>query len=535
LSGGGTDHARGALRDHTNTRIAFHGGRILAMDPLRPTPEVVVVGDGRILATGGRELLAAHPDARLVELGERWLLPGFVDAHNHLSIAALHPLWADLRGVRDLDELGRRLRAQALREPRADWVRGFGWDDATTGLVFDRNDLDALGLDRPLVVAHVTLHQAVASSRALDELGIGRGTPDPPGGQIVRRADGEPSGLLVERAWSEAHARSVAAWRDPERLADLFVARAETLLRDGITAVHDAACAPSAEAVYRSLARDRRLPISVLAMPHAEALLGPPDAGRLEGPPTGEGDEWLRVGAVKIFADGGVTPAIDVCMGGMPLQMGTLMPDVEAGARAALERGFGLAVHAIGNAGLRAALDAFRACERLRGRGRPEARLRVEHAMLASQEQLRTMAALEVVGVVQPGFVHHVGDSVRDVAFDGETWLPFANLARAGVRFAASSDDPCAFHEPLLTSARGATRRAASGLVSGADQALAYTDWLAAYTAGAAFAGGQEYERGSLTPGKRADLVVLEGDLDPENPPAVVETWVAGRRAWPAG
>ena len=109
------------------------------------------------------------------------------------------------------------------------------------------------------------------------------------------------------------------------------------------------------------------------------------------------------------------------------------------------------------------------------------------------------------------------------------------NLTRAGVRFAASSDDPCAFHEPLLTSARDATRRAASGLVSGADQALAYTDWLAAYTAGAAFAGGQEYERGSLTPGKRADLVVLEGDLDPENPPAVVETWVAGRRAWPAG
>ena len=103
-------------------------------------------------------------------------------------------------------------------------------------------------------------------------------------------------------------------------------------------------------------------------------------------------------------------------------------------------------------------------------------------------------------------------------------------MARAGLRLAGSSDDPCAFHEPLRTSAYGATRRTGSGGVLGAEQALGYEEWLRAYTAGAAYAGGQEDERGSITPGKRADLVVVEGDLDAEHPPRVVETWVAGER-----
>jgi predicted amidohydrolase YtcJ len=107
-------------------------------------------------------------------------------------------------------------------------------------------------------------------------------------------------------------------------------------------------------------------------------------------------------------------------------------------------------------------------------------------------------------------------------------------MQRVGIMLAASSDDPCAFHEPLRTSAHGATRRTASGGVLGPEQAVAYEDWLRAYTVGAAYAGGQESERGTLTPGKRADLVVLSGRLNPERPPRVVETWVAGECVYAA-
>jgi predicted amidohydrolase YtcJ len=154
--------------------------------------------------------------------------------------------------------------------------------------------------------------------------------------------------------------------------------------------------------------------------------------------------------------------------------------------------------------------------------------------MLASPEQIAAMAARDVIAVVQPGFVDHVGAAVAGIEFERATWLPFGDLVRSGVRLAASSDDPCAFHEPLLTAARGATRRCATGAVVGAEQALPYEDWLRAYTLGAAYAGGQEDERGSLTAGKRADLVMLEGELDPERPPCIVETWVAGCRVFAA-
>jgi predicted amidohydrolase YtcJ len=261
-------------------------------------------------------------------------------------------------------------------------------------------------------------------------------------------------------------------------------------------------------------------------------LLSRLDPARLDGPPSGDGDERLRVGAVKLFADGGAEPAIDVHMSGMRIALGIALPGVEEDVARLVERGFAVAVHAIGNVGLAHALDAFRAARRARGGA--DLRLRVEHAMLAAPQQMAAMRSLDLVGVVQPGFVLHVGNATAGVSFDDATWLPFGDLARHGVRLAASSDDPCAFHQPLLTSARGTTRRSGSGAIAGAEQALAYEEWLRAYTAGAAYAGGQEHERGRLVPGLRADLVVLAGALDPENPPHVSETWIGGQRVFAA-
>lgn len=511
-----------------STRI-FTGGRILTMDASRPNAEAVLLRDGRIAAVGTRALPAQHPEAEVVDLRGRILLPGLIDAHNHLSIAALHPIWADLARVATLDALAATLRAQAAREPEAGWIRGANWNEVETGLLLDRHALDALGLERPIVVAHYTLHQCVVCSRALDLLSIGRHTPDPPGGIIAREADGSPSGLLIERAWSQAHALSMTAYHDRERWADLFAARARALLRDGITCVHDAACGPLAEAVYRDMHRAGTLPISVLVMPHAEGILAGFDAARLDGPPTGEGDEGLRVGPVKLFADGGIAPAMDVSIGGMRGEpFGIAFEGLTEAACTLTERGFGVAVHAIGNVGLANTLDAFRTA--LRRHGDRERRFRVEHASLASKAQIAELAQAGAVAVVQPGFVDHIGKAVENVPFDEEIWLPFGELLRRGVPLAGSSDDPCAFHQPLRCAAIGTTRRTGSGGILDVDQSVPFEEWLRAYTIGAAYAGGQESERGSITPGKRADLVVLEGELDACNPPRVVETWVAGVR-----
>jgi predicted amidohydrolase YtcJ len=507
----------------------FWGGRIVSHDPAVGEPAVLVVENGRIAAVGDRELQRAHPGATEIDLAGRILLPGFIDAHNHLSVAALHPLWADVSDVADLDGLRAALREQAAREPAARWVRGCLWDESRAGLFLDRHALDALGLERPVIVAHYTLHQCAVNTQALDELGLGRDTADPPGGLIMRGADGLPNGVLIERAWSEAHARSVAAYCDRDRWADLFEARMRQLLRDGITAVHDAACSPAAEAVYAALHRASRMRLSVLTMPHAPGILSRVERARLDGPPTGEGDEMLRVGPVKLFADGGAQPAIQLTVGGHRGEpFGIEFPGLAEDVAAVLERGFRVAVHALGNVGLANALRALAGAARRQRDG--DHRLRIEHACLASRTQIGDMAALGVVGVVQPGFVESVGRVVQGLSSEQETWLPFGEMERAGVRLAASSDDPCAFHQPLRTSTHGATRRTGAGGVLGPEQAIDYEGWLRLYSAGAAYAGGQEHERGTLTPGKRADMVVLEGRLDADDPPRVVETWVGGVR-----
>jgi predicted amidohydrolase YtcJ len=284
--------------------------------------------------------------------------------------------------------------------------------------------------------------------------------------------------------------------------------------------------------VYARLAAADRLPVSVLALPHPAALLSPPDAGRLaSGPVTGEGDERLRTGPAKLFADGGSYPALDVHSGGRHIKRGYLMAGLADGVRTATEHGYGVAIHAMGNVGMRSALDALRGAVRRADR---DHRFRIEHATCLSAGQAGELAELGGVAVVQPGFVEVMGPGVERAQLDDAVWLPFAELQETGVPLAGSSDHPCGPSSPLGVSCLGATRRVPGGGILGADQALAYEDWLEAYTAGAAHAGGQEDERGSLRPGLRADLAILEGALDPTDPPRVAETWIGGQCVWAA-
>jgi len=350
---------------------------------------------------------------------------------------------------------------------------------------------------------------------------------------IGRDPNGKINGLLMERAWSEAHSRSLVPYDDPERWAEHIATAGRALLRDGITAIHDPACPPEAEAAYRQLAISGQLPLSVLACPHPRRLLDPLDDERLrQGPPSGEGDESLRVGPAKVFADGGIAPAIDVHVRGRRLVMGIVFDDVTGQVERATALGYRVAVHAIGNVGLDTALEAFAsAAARFPG---SDHRFRVEHACLASPQQLRRLAALGGVAVVQPAFLDHVGRVVEGVEVDDSTWLPFGEMRDAGVAMAASSDCPCTFHEPLRGADLGQSRRTGSGGVLHREQSVAFEDWLHAYTAGAAYAGGQEAERGSLEVGKLADFVILEGQLGPDPRVTVAQTWRGGRLVFDA-
>ncbi len=511
------------------SETVFSGGPILTSDVRSGPATVIVVRDGRIVAVGGGELVDRHPAAERVDLLGATLVPGFIDAHNHLSVAALYPRFGDASAVRTAEELHTVVRAHASANPDTDFLRLYGWDENHWGFDVDRDILDAALDDRPVVLAHYSLHQCVANSAALDRLGIGVMTRDPQAGEIGRGPDGRPNGLLIERAWSAAHARSLAAYADPDRWAEHIAARARQLLSDGVTAVHDAACSPEAEAVYASMATAGALPLSVLALPHPAALLRNEHDARLDGPATGDGDEWFRVGPMKLFADGGVAIALDTAIGGRRIRFGMLMDDLESCAVRASDRGFRIAVHAIGNLGVAHALDAFTTVARRAPHD--DHRFRLEHAGVTGPAAWQRAAALGVIGVVQPGFVEHVGNQSHGVHFDDDHWLAFAGLSEAGVTLAGSSDDPCAPSAPLWCIDKGVGRTTSTGIAFEPEQSLPFSDWLYAYTMGAAIAGGQEHERGSITPGKRADLVAL--DLTAADP-RVVATWVGGERVWSA-
>lgn len=504
---------------------AFTGGTVLTMDAAARHADVVLVDGERIVAVGGRDLLD-RPDAagtEMIDLDGAVLVPGLIDAHNHLSVSALHPHWHDVRGVGDRDTLVAAIRAQAAAWPETAWVRCQGIDLMGAGTGITRADLDAAGLDRPVIVADYTLHQCVVSSAGLDALGVGRSTPDPPAGEIGRDGSGAPTGVLVEQAWSEAHARSMADFTDPDRWAEHVADRARALLAEGVTCVHDAACSPEAEALFATMARSGTLPVDVVGMPHPAALLRNEHTARLDGPPTGEGDDRFRVGAVKLFADGGVAIALDASVGGRPFRIGTLFGDLEEHAVRAADRGFRIGVHAFGNAGVQAMIDVAGVIAR-RHPG-VDHRFRIEHAGVTTPAQWRALADLGAVAVVQPGFVEHVGENTGGVHFDDVHWLAFAGLAEAGVRLAGSSDDPCAPSSPVWGADLGVLRTTASGKEFEPGQSLPFPAWLEAYTAGAALAGGQETERGSITPGKLADLVVLDRA---DTGARVLQTWKRG-------
>ena len=510
-------------------RRAFLGGSILTMDPATAGATVVVVDGDRIAAVGGSELVdpARAPHAEVVDLGGAVLVPGLIDAHNHLSVSALHPHWHAVPGVADREILVHAIRDQAAAWPDTAWVRIQGIDLVANGGAITHADLDAAGIDRPVILADYTLHQCVVSSVALDTLGIGRTTPDPPGGEIGRDPRGAPTGVLVERAWSAAHARSMHDFTDPDRWAEHVAARARALLAEGITCVHDAACAPEAEALYATMARAGTLPVDVVGLPHPAALLVNDHTARLDGPPTGEGDDRFRVGPMKLFADGGVAIALDTTIGGNPLQMGIRFADLDEHATRATDRGFRIAVHAMGNVGVQDMIDTATAIAR-RAPG-TDHRFRVEHAGVTSPEQWQALADLGAIAVVQPGFVEHVGTNTSGVRFDHHHWLAFAGLAEAGVRLAGSSDDPCAPSAPLWGATLGVLRRTAAGRDFEPEQSVPFADWLAAYTTGAAYAGGQEAERGAIRPGLLADLVVLDRA---DTGARVLQTWKRGARVF---
>jgi len=515
----------------------FLNGRLHTLDPAEPLVEAVAVQDGRIVARGGaRELRERFPRFRPVDLGGRTALPGFVDAHIHLPSYGLSLRRVELRRARSLREAVALVGAAVRQARPGEWVRGQGWDRNLwpEDRFPAREDLDAVAPSTPVALSSKDGHLLWVNSVALHLAGVDRRTPDPPGGEIARDRRGEPSGILKETArdliWAAVPPEGA------EQIDEAIRAAVAALHRMGLTGAHTfvgtAALegAPAFAALQRLAARgELRLRVWA-ALP--ESALAPAAA---TGPRTGSGDDWLRAGPVKIFADGTLgsqTAAMLEPFDGQPANTGIAIhprEELVALVRRAVEGGFWCALHAIGDRANRWALDALEAAQAVtRALG---ARHRIEHVQVLHPDDLPRLARLGVTASMQP--IHATADRELADRYWGRrsrTAYAWRSLARAGTVLAFGSDAPVETPDVFQGLYAAVTRRRPGDPPERAwypEEALDLAEAIRAYTLGPAYAAGMEGAQGRLAAGCFADLTVVDRDIFAVEPEELLSARVA--------
>ncbi|MBG0832686.1 amidohydrolase [Planomonospora sp. ID67723] len=539
---------------HAPADLLFTGGPIMTMDSARAWATSLAVRDGRVVAAGHDEVKdLAGPRTEVVDLRGRLLLPGFQDAHVHAVMGGVELGQCDLTGTTDPDEYVRRVRAYADAHPGKQWITGSGWSmESFRGGVPTCGLLDAAVPDRPVYLTNCDHHGAWVNSRALELAGITARTPDPADGRIERGPDGVPLGTLQEGAMALVGAL-VPALTAADRLAGLL--RAQELLHSlGITAWQDALLAgsdgyPDPSDAYLTAARDGSLTATVVG-----ALWWARGQGAEQIPALLERRDRLthgrlRCSTVKIMQDGVAenftaamtSPYLDACgcatgnSGISFIDPGAL--DEYVTALDALD--FQVHFHALGDRAVREALDAVQAARA--ANGPRDTRHHLAHLQVVHPDDLPRFRALGATATIQPLWAAHEPQmdelTIPFLGPERAAWqYPFGDLLRAGAVLAAGSDWPVSSPDPLhgvhVAVNRVAPGRADRPFLPG--QALDLTTALAAYTAGSAYVNHLD-DTGSLRPGDRADLAVL--DRDPFDGPAeaiaetrVALTYVAGTR-----
>jgi len=500
------------------------GGTVYTSPEARPQPASVVVRRGRIVFVGeASRAKALAADARVLDVTGRFVFAGWADAHGHLASLGEALEIADLRGSRSAAEAAGRMAARAKGLAAGAWVEGRGWDqNLWPGQRFpDARDLDAAVSDRPAIAGRVDGHAVWVNSKALEAAGIGRETPDPPGGRIERRPDGSPSGVLVDVAAGLAR-RAVPEATDADRERRLL-AGARACARAGLTEVQDASLYdPKWIAALERLAARRALPIRVYATVSPDANDLPGELAR--GIHIGRGDDFLTVRAIKVIADGALGSrgaALLADYADAPGQRGLLVTPqarLDALALSARRSGWQLWVHAIGDRANRLALDAFRkAAAQLPNAPAGSERPRIEHAQVVAPEDIPRFGSEGVIASIQP--THATSDMPWAEKRLGAERLRGAyawrSLKRAGARLAGGSDFPVESENPLDGFYAAVTRRDLSGKPPGGwrpEERLTRAEALALYTTDAAWAAFEEDRRGKIVEGGDADLTVLAED-----------------------
>jgi predicted amidohydrolase YtcJ len=505
--------------------LAFDQGRVLE------------VGDGATLARKYRE-------AKRIDGHGRTVLPGLIDAHGHVLDLGMQNTQIQLVETTSLAEAQQRIRVYSRTHPESSWLLGGGWNQVLwkLGRFPLASELDQATGDRPAVLWRIDGHAEWLNTRALRLAEITRATPDPVGGRIERDGDGNPTGVLVDKAMDLVE-RIVPPPTNAERRAALRAAFAQ-MNSVGLTAVGDAGCPGWEIELYRDLADRGELTVHMYAMirdtgADFEAL-------SKRGPLIGYGNDRLTVRAVKLFADGALGSrgaAMLAPYSDMPSQRGLLFmtdDEMERHVEKALQAGYQVNIHAIGDAANHQVLDAFEHAYTAVG-GRV-LRNRIEHAQVVALSDIPRFKQLEIIASMQPTHAtsdkNMAEDRIGPERLNGAyAWRKFLDQ---GTRVAGGSDFPVESDNPFFGLHAAVTRQDHDAQPPGGwrpEQAMTLLEVFRAFTVDAAYAEHWEQSIGSLEPGKWADFILIDRDLFKIAPKEiwkiqVEQTWIAGQKVY---
>ena len=544
--------APAALRAQAD--LVLTNGHIYTVDNARPIVTALAARAGRIVFVGSDAEAKAlvSPSTRVIDLHGFSVYPGFIDAHAHLLGLGTMLRRVNLAGSTSYDEVIARVRDWAKDIKPGQWIQGRGWDQ-NRWPVKEFPNQEALSRafpNNPVVLTRIDGHALLANARAMELARVTAATPDPAGGRIIRDGSGAPAGVFVDNA-QQLIARAIPPATRVETRSAILAAISEAN-RWGLTGVHDPGENAQTISIYEELARAGNYSLRNYVMisdpgdPNSAAVLRNPYIAR--GPQSALYDGHLWIRALKLYADGALGSrgaALLAPYSDEPSNSGLLVsrPEhIEAWAETALQRGFQVNVHAIGDRGNRIVLDAFETA--LRKYPKADHRFRVEHAQVISLQDIPRFAQLGVLPSMQA--THQTSDMRWAEARVGPQRIRGAyawrSLLNTGVVIPNGTDFPVEEVNPLLTFHAAVTRQDPTNWPAGGwypEQKMTREEALQSMTIWAAYAGFQEKLLGSLTPGKYADFVVLDRDImrvpDTEILGArVVSTWIGGRAVYQA-